>query len=96
MIGFATVKVPFAGSIGADASYYWLGTNALAAMALGGWLLREAVQAKLLRVLTLAAVALIGASYLLGVDGGWPALAILLVAGWTALRWRRTSLATPT
>jgi hypothetical protein len=94
MIGFATVKLPFAGSIGADASYVWLAGNALAAMALGGWLLREAVEARLLRAAALAAVALIGAAYLLGVDGGWPALAVFLVAGWAAFRWRRTALAT--
>jgi len=95
MVGFATVKLPFAGSMGTEGSYYWLAGNALAAMAVGGWLLREAVEAKLLRAATLAAIALIGAGYLIGVDGGWPALAIFLVAGWAAFRWRRAALATP-
>ncbi len=95
MIGFATVKLPFGGSIGANASYYWLAGNALAAIALGGWLLRGAVQAGWLRFLVLVAIALIGASYLIGVDGGWPALATFLLAGWAALRWHRASLATP-
>ncbi len=96
MIGFATVKLPFAGSIGADASYYWLAGNALAALALGGWLLRDAVEARFLRMLALIAIALIGASYLLGVDGGWPALVIFLVTGWAAFRWRRVVLVTRT
>lgn len=86
MIGFATVKLPFAGSIGSDASYLWLFANALACTALGGWLLRDAVRPPLLRVLSLLAITLIGLSYLLGVDGGWPALAIYLAAGWLALR----------
>jgi hypothetical protein len=95
MIGFATVKLPFAGSIGPDASYFWLAGNALAAMAIGGWLLREAVAARLLRVATLAVIALIGTSYLISVDGGWPALAIFFVAGWAAFRWRRAALARP-
>ena len=95
MIGFATVKLPFAGSIGPDASYFWLAGNALAAMAIGGWLLREAVAARLLRVATLAVIALIGTSYLISVDGGWPALAIFFVAGWAAFRWRGVALARP-
>jgi hypothetical protein len=95
MIGFATVKLPFAGSIGPDASYLWLGINAVAAMALGGLLLRRAVAAPLLRAAALLVIALIGVSYLVGVDGGWPALAILLASGWAALRWRRARLATP-
>ncbi len=86
MVGFATVKMPFAGSIGADASYAWLSANALACTALGGWLLRQELQSPLLRLLCLAVVVLIGLSYLIGVDGGWPALAIYLAAGWLVLR----------
>jgi membrane-bound metal-dependent hydrolase YbcI (DUF457 family) len=85
MVGFATVKLPFAGSIGSDASYFWLGANALACTALGGWLLARAVEAPLLRLLALLVICLIGVSYLVGVDGGWPALAIYLAAGWFAL-----------
>lgn len=95
MIGFATVKMPFAGSIGADASYWWLAINALAATALGGWLLRDQIAAPWLRLLTLLVVVLIGASYLLGVDGGWPALAVYVAAGWFTVRWRRASLVRP-
>lgn len=89
MIGFATVKLPFAGSIGSDASYVWLTANALGCILLGGWLLRDLIQAPLARLICLAAICLIGASYLFGVDGGWPALAIYLAAGWLALRRRR-------
>jgi hypothetical protein len=88
MIGFATVKLPFAGSIGGNASYLWLAGNALACTALGGWILHRQVSAPLLRVASLCAVCLIGAVYLFGVDGGWPALAIYLGAGWFLLRRR--------
>lgn len=86
MIGFATVKMPFAGSIGRDASYLWLAVNSLACTALGGWLLQREIEKPLLRALALLAVVLIGFSYLIGVDGGWPALAIYLAAGWLAFR----------
>jgi hypothetical protein len=86
MIGFATVKLPFAGSIGSDASYLWLAGNALVCTALGGWLLQREISSPLLRLMALAAVTLIGISYLIGVDGGWPALAIYLGAGWVAFR----------
>jgi hypothetical protein len=86
MIGYATVKVPFAGSIGSGASYFWLLANALACTALGGWLLRQQIRPPLLRLLSLVVICLIGLSYLIGVDGGWPALAIYLAAGWLALR----------
>jgi hypothetical protein len=86
MIGFATVKLPFAGSIGSDASYAWLLGNAVACTALGGWVLREQVAAPMLRLLSLVVICLIGASYLLGVDGGWPALAIYVAAGWLTLK----------
>src|SRR3712207_9575641 len=41
MTGYATVKLPFAGSIGSGASYAWLAVNALGAAFLGGWLLRS-------------------------------------------------------
>jgi hypothetical protein len=86
MIGFATVKLPFVGSIGSDASYLWLAANALACTALGGWLLQREITSPLLRGLALMAVTMIGLSYLIGVDGGWPALAIYLGAGWLAFR----------
>jgi hypothetical protein len=89
MTGFAMVKIPFAGSIGSDASYLWLASNALLCTALGGWLLARQIEGPLLRLLALLLIILMGAAYLLGVDGGWPALAVYVAAGWFALRWRR-------
>lgn len=78
MIGFATVKAPFAGSIGADLSYAWLAANALGCLAVGCLLLRKVAEPPLTGLL-FAATAAAGAVYLAGVDGGWPALALLAV-----------------
>ena len=86
MIGYATVKLPFAGGIGPDASYAWLAANSLGCTALGVWLARTDLTDILLRRLLLGAVILLGASYLLVTDGGWPALAIYAAAGWLTLR----------
>jgi hypothetical protein len=85
MVGFATVKLPFGGSIGASASYAWLAANALACMAIGGLLLRGQFADLLHRRLLVGATAVAGMLYLVRVDGGWPALGLLLVAGWLAL-----------
>jgi hypothetical protein len=80
MTGYATVKLPFAGSIGALWSYVWLGANALVALLMGGVLA--------LRVLPppwgaaiLGAVAVGAVVYLATTDGGWPVLAIAGLAG---------------
>ena len=85
MRGFATVKVPGAGSIGAGWSYLWLGVNAVASLAAGAWLLsREASRAATAAVL--GAVAVIGVGYLWVTDGGWPALLVFTGAGWALVR----------
>lgn len=87
MRGFATVKWPGTGSIGAWWSYLWLGVNALASLALGAWLLaREARWGETL--LVLGAVAVIGVGYLWVTDGGWPALLVFTGAGWAVVRRR--------
>lgn len=86
MIGFATVKLPFGGSIGSDWSYAWLAVNALGCSILGGILLHDTSIHPNWRVVAIAGTALIGLWYLLRVDGGWPALALYLLAGWLALR----------
>jgi len=91
MVGFATIKVPFAGSIGADLSYAWIGVNGIACLLLGGRLTRD-VSHRTVAPLLLAAVALLGLWYLFQVDGGWPALVMFGLAGWLGLRWRRTRL----
>jgi len=85
MRGFATVKLPFAGSIGWQASYVWFAVNAFGSLALGAWLLGRLLGPKL-SLLTLAAVALLGIAYLFTVDGGWWALALFGATGWLAAR----------
>lgn len=90
MRGFATVKLPFLGSIGWEASYIWFAVNAFAALALGAWLLGRMMGPKIALAL-LAGVALIGVPYLLSVDGGWWALAMFGSCGWLALRRREQS-----
>ena len=88
MIGFATVKLPFAGSIGGELSYVWLAANAVGCSLLGGALLARDLP-RPLHLPMFVAVALIGLWYLLSVDGGWPALAVYGAAGWLAMRRRR-------
>lgn len=87
MVGYATVKLPFAGSLSAVDSYLWLGLNALAALALAAVL---AVRLHPPRgVLLVGAGVLVGGvGYLWRTDGGWPVLAILAaLAGWSLWRW---------
>lgn len=90
MRGYATVKLPLFGSIGADASYLWLGANALVAFAAGLALLDRSLP-RGWRVAALAGYASIGTSYLFVTDGGWPALAIFAAAGWLAVRRRKAA-----
>jgi hypothetical protein len=89
MRGFATVKLPLAGSIGAWPSYGWLIANAALALALGGTAL-SGVLPRRLALATGAVMAVAGAGYLFVTDGGWPALAILGGGGAVALRKRMT------
>ena len=85
MRGFATVKLPGAGSLGAWPSYGWLAVHALGSLALGAWLLaREASGAA--TWLVLGAVTVIGVGYLWVTDGGWPALLVFTGAGWAVVR----------
>lgn len=86
MVGYATVKLPFAGSIGGDASYAWLALNAIGCAALGGWLLRGSVPHPGLRAVALGAIGLLGIWYLFNTDGGWPVLTLGGLAAWLALR----------
>lgn len=86
MRGYATIKVPLWGSIGAGASYLWIAVNAGAALAAGAWLLGR-ITAPGVAGLTLVAVGAVGVAYLLRTDGGWWALALFAGLGWLALRW---------
>lgn len=87
MQGFATVKLPFAGSIGWEASYLWFAINAFAALTIGAWLLGGIMGPKL-ALAVLSAVALIGVVYLFATDGGWWALMMFGGTGWLALKRR--------
>lgn len=88
MRGFATVKLPGFGSIGATQSYVWFAINAAGALLMGAWLLRQVLGARI-ALAVLGIVALMGAAYLFATDGGWWALAMFGGTGWLALR-RRT------
>lgn len=89
MRGFATIKLPGWGSIGANASYLWLTINAAAALLIGAWLLVRVLTPKV-ALAVLGVVALLGVAYLFATDGGWWALAMFGGTGWLALRGRRT------
>ncbi|WP_375428470.1 hypothetical protein [uncultured Sphingomonas sp.] len=86
MRGYATIKVPLFGSIGAGSSYLWIAVNAGAALTAGAWLLGRIVAPGLAGA-TLVAVGVVGVGYLLRTDGGWWALALFAGLGWLALRW---------
>ena len=80
MVGYATVKLPFVGSIGATGSYAWLALNCVAALALGAAMLR-ASGLPYRRAIGVA-VAAGGALYLLTTDGGWWALGLFGASYW--------------
>lgn len=88
MRGYATVKLPGIGSLGAAGSYGWLGIQALAATLAGSVLLAAALPLRV-ALSTAAALALVGIAYLFATDGGWPALTVYAAFGWLAVR-RRT------
>ena len=88
MIGYATVKLPGFGSLGAAGSYIWLGANALAALLMGATFVSRALP-RAAAVLLFGAIALGSAVYLFTTDGGWPALALFCVAGAGGWRMRR-------
>ncbi len=87
MRGYAMVRLPFAGSIGREASYAWLAVNAALATAAGAVALAACFRRRV-ALLLLAGMAAIGVAYLLVTDGGWPALAVYGAGGWLAVRSR--------
>jgi hypothetical protein len=87
MRGFATVKLPGAGSIGRGGSWTWLAINAVAGLAIGTLLLRRIASARATAVL-LGIVGILGVAYLFVTDGGWPALLIYGGSGWALVRRR--------
>lgn len=86
MVGYATVKLPFAGSIGAGWSYAWLAVNAVLALALAAFALRR-LHHPVAAAGVAAGAAVFGVGYLWRDPGGWPVLAIVAFAGWAW--WRR-------
>ncbi|WP_156351224.1 hypothetical protein [Sphingomonas sp. Leaf25] len=90
MRGFATVKLPGIGSIGAGASYGWLGVQALLATLVGVALLVTRLPVRIAGVGAVLLIA-IGVAYLHATDGGWPALCVYAAFGWAAVRRRSTS-----
>ncbi len=89
MRGYATVKLPGVGSIGATASYVWLGVQAMVASVAGAVLLAASLPLRTAMVAA-AVLAMIGIAYLFATDGGWPALIIYAAFGWLAVRHRAT------
>lgn len=89
MRGYATVKLPGVGSIGATASYVWLGVQAVVASVAGAVLLAASLPLRAAMVAA-AVLAVIGIAYLFATDGGWPALIIYAAFGWLAVRHRAT------
>jgi len=85
MRGYATIKLPLWGSIGAWPSYLWIAASAAANLAGGAVLLGRVADRATARA-TLAAVAVMGLAYLLRTDGGWWALMLFAGLGWLALR----------
>lgn len=85
MRGFATIKLPLWGSIGAGASYLWIAANA-AGNLVGGVVILARVADRQERAGAIAAVGVLGIGYLMRTDGGWCALAIFAVLGWLRLR----------
>ena len=85
MRGYATVKLPAAGSIGAGASYLWLAIGALLLTGAGAVLLAAALPTRWALAAALA-IAMVGAGYLFATDGGWPALCVYGAFGWLGLR----------
>ena len=86
MVGYATIKLPLSGSIGAMPSYLWLVCNALAALAIGALVLGQLFPRRI-GLAVFAAIAVCAVAYLAATDGGWPPLGIGAGAG--ALWWRR-------
>lgn len=85
MRGFATIKLPLWGSIGAVASYLWIAANAIGSLAAGALVLGQVADRQVAGG-ALAAVGVLGIAYLVTADGGWWALLMFAGLGWLALR----------
>lgn len=85
MRGFATIKIPLIGSIGAFPSYIWIAANAAANM-VGAFVILQWIAADRVAACALAATGVLGASYLLRAQGGLYALGVIAGIGWLIIR----------
>jgi hypothetical protein len=85
MRGFATIKLPGWGSLGAKTSYLWIGANA-AANLLGGAILVDQIVDRRTMAAMVGAIGVIGVTYLVRADGGLWALTLFAMIGWLAFR----------
>ncbi len=85
MRGFATIKIPLIGSIGAFPSYIWIAVNAAANM-VGAFVILQWIAADRVAACALAATGVLGASYLLRAQGGLYALGVIAGIGWLIIR----------
>ncbi|WP_277970537.1 hypothetical protein [Sphingomonas echinoides] len=85
MRGFATIKLPLWGAIGAGASYLWIIANAAGTL-LGGLVVLTFIADGSVLAIALAAVSLLGVAYLLRAEGGLWALMMFAILGWLATR----------
>jgi len=85
MRGFATIKLPLWGSIGAGLSYLWIIANAAGTLVGGIVVLTSLADGSVLAI-ALAAVGVMGVAYLLRAEGGLWALMMFALLGWLASR----------
>ncbi|WP_271301020.1 hypothetical protein [Sphingomonas sp. CV7422] len=85
MRGFATIKLPLWGAIGAGWSYLWIIANAAGTL-LGGLVVLRRIADGRAMAGALAGAGIVGVAYLLRAEGGWRALLMLALLGWLATR----------
>ncbi len=85
MRGFATVKMPFAGTLDTQNSYIWLAANAVAGSYVFGMLV-ERLYGPQMQIAAMVGALLLGATYLAGVPGGFRALAVYAAIFWVGWR----------
>jgi len=85
MRGFATIKLPIWGSIGAGFSYLWIIANA-ATNLMGGIVVLGSISDGRFTAVAMAAVSVLGFVYLLRAEGGCWALILFGILGWLATR----------
>lgn len=85
MRGFATVKLPLWGAVGAGPSYLWIAANTVGNLAVGALILARVADWQV-RAGVLGGISVLGFAYLVRTEGGWCALALFGFVGWLAFR----------